>query len=141
MDAADGAQRDRRDLGIPESASVRIARSRHEVLLGISGDARGWWYKTDSTPGAQSKPECVRRKMGSIGEGGMFIETNLVRRSLAATRPDRFHFADRVSLPPLEAGYLAHRLSYLMRRSVDLRCASPARRDGPAVTRTLRYGT
>ena len=27
------------------------------------GDARGWWYKTDSTPGAQSKPECVRREM------------------------------------------------------------------------------
>src|SRR5215469_11396762 len=48
MDAADGAQRDRRDLGIPESASVCIARSRHEVLLGVSGDARGWWYKTDS---------------------------------------------------------------------------------------------
>src|SRR5215469_12180784 len=91
MDAADGAQRDRRDLGIPESAFVCIARSRHEVLLGVSGDDRGWWYKTDSTPGAQSKPECVRREMGAIGERGMLIETNLVRRSLAATRPDRFH--------------------------------------------------
>src|SRR5215469_18736592 len=91
MDAADGAQRDRRDLGIPESAFVCIARSRHEVLLGVSGDARGWWYKTDSTPGAESKPECVRREMGAIGETGMFIETNFVRRSLAATHPDRFH--------------------------------------------------
>jgi hypothetical protein len=31
------------------------------------------------------------RKMGAIGERGMLIETNLVRRNLAATRPDRFH--------------------------------------------------
>src|SRR5215469_3123506 len=91
MDAADGAQRDRRDLGIPESAFVCIARSRHEVLLGVSGDARGWWYKTDSTPGAESKPECVRREMGAIGERGMFIETNLVRQSLAATGANRLH--------------------------------------------------
>ena len=56
MDAADGAQRDRRDLGIPGAAAIRIARSRHQVLLGLSGNARGWWYKTDSTPGAESKP-------------------------------------------------------------------------------------
>jgi hypothetical protein len=48
-----------------------------------------WWYKTDSTPGAESKPECLRREMGAIGERGMLIQTNLVRRSLAATRPDR----------------------------------------------------
>jgi len=38
------------------------------------GDARGWWYKTDSTPGAQSKPECVPREMGAIGE-----KTNVYR--------------------------------------------------------------
>jgi hypothetical protein len=37
----------------------------------------GRWYKTDSTPGAGSKPECVCREMGVIGEGGMLIETNL----------------------------------------------------------------
>src|SRR6516165_9665138 len=47
MDAADGAQRDRRHLGISGAAAIRIARSRHQVLLGVSGNARGWWYKTD----------------------------------------------------------------------------------------------
>jgi hypothetical protein len=30
------------------------------------------------------------RKMGAIGKGRILIETNPVRRSLAATRPDRF---------------------------------------------------
>jgi hypothetical protein len=84
-------QCDRRHLGIPGAAAIRIARSRNQVLLGVSGNARGWWYKTDSTPSAESKPECLRQKMGAIGERGMLIENNLVRRSLAATRPDRFH--------------------------------------------------
>src|SRR5262252_6591689 len=37
MDAADGAQRDRRDLGISAAAAIRIARSRHQVLLGVPG--------------------------------------------------------------------------------------------------------
>jgi hypothetical protein len=56
----------------------------NEVLLGLSGDARGWWYKNDSAPSAKSKPECVLREMGAIGERGMLIETNLVRRSVIA---------------------------------------------------------
>jgi hypothetical protein len=68
LDVADGAQRDRGDLGIPAAAAIRIARSRHQVLLGVSGDARGWWYKTDSTPGAEFKSEYLRREMGAIGK-------------------------------------------------------------------------
>jgi hypothetical protein len=40
MDAADGAQRNRPHVGISGAAAVRIARSRHQVLLGVSDDAR-----------------------------------------------------------------------------------------------------
>jgi hypothetical protein len=75
--------------GFLKQRRYAFARSRHEVLLGVSGNARGRWYKTDSTPGAESKSECLRREMGAIGERRMLIKTNLVRRSLAATRPDR----------------------------------------------------
>jgi hypothetical protein len=67
----------------------RYALRDRDTKFCVSDDPRGRWYKTDSTPGAESKPECLRRKMGAIGERGMLIETNLVRRSLAAARPDR----------------------------------------------------
>jgi hypothetical protein len=43
------------------------------------GDAKGWRHQTDSTSGAESKPECVRRKMGAISKGGMLIETGPIR--------------------------------------------------------------
>jgi hypothetical protein len=52
-----GAPRDRGELGIPGSAAVRMARSRHEVLLGVPVDANGWRYKTYSTPSAQPQFE------------------------------------------------------------------------------------
>jgi hypothetical protein len=44
-----------------------------------SRDAEGWRHTTDSTPGAQSEPEPVRRKMGAIGKRGMPVEIDLIR--------------------------------------------------------------
>jgi hypothetical protein len=84
MDAADGAQRDRRDGGFLDRRRYALhdRDTKFCSVFRATPAARG--IKPDSTPGAESKPEFVRRKMGAIGERGMLIETNLVRRSLAA---------------------------------------------------------
>jgi len=45
--------------GFPDQRRYAL-HDRDTKLLGVSGDAESWQYKTDSTPDAQSEPERVR---------------------------------------------------------------------------------
>jgi len=85
VDATDGAQRDRRKLGSSGAQALRAARSGHEVLRFIPRDAQSGRHKTDSIAGAQSESKRLRREMGTLGKAGVPVETDPVRRSLAAT--------------------------------------------------------
>jgi len=71
--------------GASGAQALRAARSGHEVLRIVSGDSRIRWNQADSVAGAQSESERLRGKMGPLGQAGVPVETDPVRRSRAAT--------------------------------------------------------
>ena len=63
------------------------------VLRGLSGHLNGWRDRTDSVAGAKSEPEFICGEVGPIGESGMLVEVDLVRRRLITARRNGIHCA------------------------------------------------
>jgi Protein of unknown function (DUF2442) len=93
VDGADCPQCYARRLGIPALVSLRSARSGQEVLWVVSIRTGKWRRKNDSATGQESKPECVRGTLGSLGQTRVPIQgaVPLARypRFLHGTSPER----------------------------------------------------
>src|ERR1700730_6851635 len=66
-------------VGISDRLSLRFARSRCQVLLGIPGDPGSRGCEVSATPPAQSKLECFCGALGAIGQRGVPVQADFVR--------------------------------------------------------------
>jgi hypothetical protein len=69
--------------------SLCSARSRHEVLCFVSVGIGNRWGQSDSAAGQKPESECLRGTMGPLGQTGMPVQSDPVRRGSAVACPDR----------------------------------------------------
>ena len=85
----DGAGRAKRDNGrdrVPKQLSVSAARSRCQILQRFPQHARGGRHAVPGPIGEEPKSEFLRGTLGTFGERGVPVYTDLVRGELLAAR-------------------------------------------------------
>ena len=64
--------------------SLSPARSRHQVHAVVPGHHCIRWGRTARAAGAQSEPECLCGALGQVGQGGVPVQGDPLRRALVA---------------------------------------------------------
>src|SRR5262249_2341014 len=86
VDGAAGAKRNDEGLGLSGTQSLPAARSRRQVLSGVSRGDPSRQGQAPEVAGTQSEPKCVCRALGTLGERGMPVAVDLFRRAFVASR-------------------------------------------------------
>src|SRR5215469_4297473 len=86
VDGAAGAKRNGEGLGLSGTQSLPAARSRRQVLSGVSRGDPSRQGQAPEVAGTQSEPKCVCRALGTLGERGMPVAVDLFRRAFVASR-------------------------------------------------------
>jgi len=84
MDATNGLKRDHGGMRRPSTLSLSFARPRYEILRCLQGDSRNKSGQNSISTASKSKLKCLRRAMGTIGQGRVLVEDHPFWRPLPA---------------------------------------------------------
>jgi hypothetical protein len=83
------AERDHGELRCAEGLSLPPARSGHEIHPVVPGHRCVRSDQTARAACAQPEPECLRGALGQVGQGGVLVQGDPVRRALLAAGAER----------------------------------------------------